>query len=367
MKIIHKAIPIPDDPYINRYFSESHAFFDIETTGFSPKTSFVYLIGTAVRRENAIHITQFLAENRGEESDVLQSFHKSLNSIHTLISFHGLGFDIPFLKSREQTIGIRHNRDACQNLDLYKLTGKLAHLFHLPDKKQKSVERFLGIDRDDKYNGKELIPVYYAYEKQQDPESERLLLLHNYEDVLGMTKLLSLLSYRDFLTQPASVSHACLQSCRRYHSDIEESELLLTLLTPIPFPQKFLFQSDLCSLRCQGDSAKLLIPVFTGELKFYYDNCKDYYYLPDEDLAIHKSVAAFVDTAHRKKATAATCYTRKSGRFLPQTKQLYTPVFYNGKKSSLPYFALTEEFLSDTNALNAYADLLLAYCLEKKA
>ena len=307
MKTIHKTIPMPDDPYVSRYFSDSHAFFDIETTGFSAKTAFVYLIGLALRQENTIHIYQFLAENRREEADLLLSFHKHLESIHTLISFNGLGFDVPFLKSREQAAGLCCNWNPCQHLDLYKLTGKLAHLFHLPDKKQKSVERFLGINRDDKYNGGELIPVYYAYEKQQDPESERLLLLHNYEDVLGMTKLLSLLSYRDFLEGSITVSHASLQNHKCYNSDLEASELLLTLKPPMPFPQKFLFQSDLCCLRCQDDSAKLLIPVCTGELKFYYE-----------------------------------------------------------KKSSYSYFEMTEGFLSDTKALHAYAAHLLNVCLQKK-
>jgi len=366
MKTIHKTIPIPDDLYIKHYFSNSCAFFDIETTGFSAKTAFVYLIGMALRQGDALHIYQFLAENRSEESDLLTAFHKHLESIHTLITFNGLRFDIPFLKAREQANGIRCDWNRCQNMDLYKLTGKLAHLFHLPDKKQKSVEEFLKINRDDTYNGGELIPVYYAYEKQQDPQLEHLLLLHNYEDVLGMTKLLSLLSYRDFLESPADVCDVSLQNHKRYNSGIEESELLLTLQVSMPFPQKILFQSGLCSLRCEDASAKLCIPVFTGELKYYYENYKDYYYLPEEDMAIHKSVAAFVDAPHRKKATAATCYTRKSASFLPQAERLCTPAFYNEKKSSLSYFEMTEEFLSDMAALNVYAGHLLNVCLQMK-
>lgn len=38
---------------------------------------------------------------------------------------------------------------------------------------------------------------------------------------------------------------------------------------------------------------------------------------PEEDTAIHRSVAEFVDKAHRKAATAATCYVRKTGDFIP--------------------------------------------------
>ena len=41
------------------------------------------------------------------------------------------------------------------------------------------------------------------------------------------------------------------------------------------------------------------------------------YYLPKEDMAVHKSVGCFVEPAYRQKATAANCYIKKDGRFLP--------------------------------------------------
>lgn len=356
MKQIQKTIPLSDDLYIRHYFSESYAFFDIETTGFSKKTSFVYLTGMAVRTDDSIKITQFLAENRGEEAEVLTAFFQALRPFQTLVSFNGLGFDIPFLKSRELFHKISNDWDTFEFLDLYKLTAKLAHLFQLPDKKQKSVEKFLGIDRNDLLSGGELIPVYYAYEKQQDSASENLLLLHNYEDVLGMTKLLSLLSYQDFLEMPADVVAVSRE---------KSPKLLLTLRAPQPFPKKFLFQSDVCSLMCDGSAARLLVKIFCGELKFYYDNYKDYYYLPDEDMAVHKSIAAFVDAGHKKKATAATCYTKKSGEFLPQEKGLFTPEFYADKKSDFSYFEITDDFLADADALCDYAGWLLNCCRKK--
>ncbi len=365
MKTIHAAVPIPNDPYTDRYFSESSACFDIETTGFSPANAFVYLIGTAFRRGNEIHLIQYLAQNRTEEIDLLTQFHRCLEGIDTLITFNGLGFDIPFLKSREQSLGIVGSWDAYQNIDLYKLTGKFAHLFQLPNKKQKSLEQFLGIERDDKYHGGELISVYFNYEKQQDRALEELLLLHNYEDVLGMTRLLSLLSYREFWEATPKLLDASLHRSKTYGADQDGKELLLTLKAFVPFPKRFLYSSVLCSLSCSECTAKLLIPVTEGELKFYYDNYKDYYYLPKEDIAVHKSVAAFVDPAYRKKAAASTCYTKKPGSFLPQAAPLFSPCFYPGKKSAVSYFELTNEFLSDETALRSYAIHLLDACMKR--
>ena len=51
--------------------------------------------------------------------------------------------------------------------------------------------------------------------------------------------------------------------------------------------------------------------------KYFYPDYKNYSYLPDEDYAIHKSCAIYVDKAHRVPARPETCYTRKTGEFLP--------------------------------------------------
>ncbi len=362
MKQIHKTVPLPDNIYIRQYFSENFVFLDIETTGFSPKNSFIYLIGLALRDKDDIHIYQFLARNRTEEADILAAFYHMLKPAHTLITFNGLRFDIPFINSRVLLYPELKNLNSASHIDLYKLTVKYAHLFQLPDKKQKSIEHFLEIKREDTYTGKELIPIYYEYEKQQKKEPESLLLLHNYEDVLGMTELLPLFSYQDLFDLPVQLFNVTKETYFPYGSLCEKQELLFELTTPVVFPKSILYQGELCTLRCQNTSAKLLVPVFDGELKFYYDNYKDYYYLPEEDMAVHKSVASFVDAAHRKKATAQTCYTKKSGTFLPQTKPLFTPCFYTDKNARISYFELTEDFLKDETALQLYAAHLLNSC-----
>lgn len=65
------------------YFSENFSlldllFFDIETTGLSPKTSHVYLIGLIQYNPDAscFEMTQYLAESEepSEEIQVLESF-----------------------------------------------------------------------------------------------------------------------------------------------------------------------------------------------------------------------------------------------------------------------------------------------------
>ena len=62
------------DASVNRYFTESAVFFDIETTGFSPARTSLYLIGCATRRGNALCLDQFFAKSPAEEREVLDAF-----------------------------------------------------------------------------------------------------------------------------------------------------------------------------------------------------------------------------------------------------------------------------------------------------
>lgn len=351
MKLIHKIIPLPDEPHVQHYFKENAAFFDIETTGFSANSAFVYLIGMALRTGGDMHVYQFLAQDRFEEPEVINSFYQKICHASTIITFNGNGFDLPFLKKREQALGIANDWSRFAYLDLYKTAQRLSKCLQLPDKKQKTIELFLGISREDRYSGGELISVYFAYERQNSPKEEEILLLHNYEDVTGMPQLLSLLSYQDFLSDPVQIKTASMR----------HETLSLILKAPARFPKQAACQTPSCRLLFREEDAVLEINAVRGEMRYYYDNYKDYYYLPDEDMAIHKSVAVYADPSHRKKATRSTCYTRKKSVFLPQEIQLFTPCFYPGKKTKASYFELTDEFLSDREALQTYA----AYFLRK--
>jgi hypothetical protein len=76
-------------------------------------------------------------------------------------------------------------------------------------------------------------------------------------------------------------------------------------------------------------------------------------------MAIHKSVACFVDKEYRSKAKPWNCYTRKSGLFLPQYADFITPNFKKEPKDKITYFEYTDEFLSSTEALSNYIHHIL--------
>ena len=75
MKTIHKEIPFTNTNALTReMFTEDSIFFDIETTGFSPAHTSLYLIGCARRSGSIICIDQFFAEHSKEEVLILTAF-----------------------------------------------------------------------------------------------------------------------------------------------------------------------------------------------------------------------------------------------------------------------------------------------------
>ena len=97
MKTTHKEeLYIKKDNLTDLLFDNQSIFFDIETTGFSPAHSSIYMIGCARKQGNYICIDQFFAENPSEEKVIITAFIELLKQYKTIISFNGIGFDIPF-------------------------------------------------------------------------------------------------------------------------------------------------------------------------------------------------------------------------------------------------------------------------------
>ncbi len=369
MKMIQKELPFTGmSPLTEEIFTETAIFFDIETTGFSPTHTSLYLIGTARRKGTAVKnggvicIDQFFAEKPGEEKLILTAFLELLRGYDTIITYNGIGFDIPYLKAKCAHLMLSEQFADFTYVDIFKSVSKLKHIFKLDNYKQKSIEQFLGIARSDLYSGGELIQIYKNYVKDPDNEILDLLLLHNYEDVLGMMELIPILSYVHlFGGNFEELEDVELCDCKNYDGKnfTTGKELVLKLVPTYPLPQRITYRFHDLYLSGKGSSISLVIRVTQEPLKYFYPNYKEYYYLPEEDTAIHKSVAAYVDKEHRKQATASTCYTKKEGQFLPQYySPLFTPAFLRNYGDKVSYFELTENFYKSPDECN---DMLFAY------
>ena len=153
-------------------------------------------------------------------------------------------------------------------------------------------------------------------------------------------------------------------------SDIIEQtaifHFILKYALPQPLALQFSFKNasaDVISLQACGREALLAVPLTCGELRYFFPDYRNYYYLPLEDQVIHKSVGAYVDKAHREPAKPANCYVRRTGCFLPQGEELFTPCLRRSYESKALYFECTDNFLKDTEQVTAYLYSLLEYAI----
>lgn len=334
-------------------------FVDIETTGFTARSSYLYLIGCAYHLAGQWHTIQWMAENYSQEADILKSFFEFAKLYRYLIHFNGNNFDLPFLSQKCGQLSLPYSFEQFQGIDLYRRIAPYKFFLKLPNCKQKTLEQFLGIDRKDVFSGGELIGIYHDYVKNPSEFSENALFLHNADDLRGMLEVLPMLSYYDLFNQPVKVRKAQANSYRDINGG-RRKELIITLTLEQPLPRALTVSVGGCHFRGDGTEAALKVPIYEEELKYFYANYHDYYYLPTEDVALHKSVAGFVDKEHRVSATAATCYTRKFAAYLPQWDVLFEPFFKREYRGKELFFELTDDLKKDRQAFCKYAGHVLA-------
>lgn len=333
-------------------------FLDIETTGFTAKSSYLYLIGCAYYREGNWHTIQWMAENYQQEAELLKSFFRFAQNYSFLVHFNGNNFDLPFMMQKCTQHSLPFSFQDFEGIDLYRRVAPYKFFLKLPNCKQKTLEQYLGIHRKDVFSGAELIGIYHDYIKTPSEFSENALLLHNADDLKGMLEVLPVLSYYDLFNRPVKARKVQAN----YYKDVSGSrrrELSIFFTPDSPLPKPVSANACGCFFRGDGAECTLKIPIYEEELKYFYSNYQDYYYLPAEDVALHKSVAGFVDKPYRVPASAATCYTRKQSGYLPQWDILFEPFFKREYKGQELFFEITDELKKDRTAFSRYASHIL--------
>ncbi len=344
---------VPDfDTYneILGYDPKRSLFFDIETTGFSPSSSMVFLIGVLFFDEECWKLTQFLAEGPEDESAVLCAFLDTAARYDTIVHFNGSTFDVPYLTKKADSYGMAHTLEHSLSLDLYKKYRFLGKILSLERMNQSSLEAFIGWQRKDRLTGKHMVSLFQKYAVSGDFAIRDLLLLHNHDDMIGMTKILGISAYIPLLYGDFD----SLRSVRYI-----PATLLASLTLAKPIPAAFSIHNGPYHLHAEGCRATLQIELYEGTLCHFFPNYKEYYYLPLEDQAIHKSVATYVDKEYRVPAKACNCYIKKSGQFLPQPEEVILPAFKRSFDDSELYFSYSDEFISSPEKLNDYISAVL--------
>ncbi|MCR5685514.1 MAG: ribonuclease H-like domain-containing protein [Lachnospiraceae bacterium] len=137
-------------------------FFDIETTGLSPKDSYLYMVGCMYLQDDHAILAQFFSQDITEEAELIGAFLQLLFSHPVLVHYNGSTFDVPFLRSKAEQHGITFPPQICE-LDIYQCIKPYKKLLRLSSLRQKAVEAFLKLERRDIYDGGELIDIYLKY------------------------------------------------------------------------------------------------------------------------------------------------------------------------------------------------------------
>lgn len=365
-----------DYPFDKEYGTNKIVYFDIETTGFTAETTYLYLIGCIYMKDSSLHLIQWFSEDISEEALLISNFFEFIKDYDLLIHYNGSGFDIPYLSKKCHLLKLNYSFKDIQSLDIYKKISPMKKIFKLANYKQKTIESFLNIEREDTFSGGELIEVYQSYlgkkqiellkksreakahnnETTKSDQLLHLLLQHNEDDIKGLVKISPILYYPDLFEK----------SFRILQAGIDNGKLLVRIEYDFNLPKRISFGNDCIYVNAYKNSASIAIDIYEGELKFFYENYREYYYLPEEDRAVHKSLAIFVDKEFRVKAKPSNCYTKKQGLFAPLYSLVVSPAFRKEYNDKLSFVEIDTDFLHEEQNLTHYIEHILNHIYPSK-
>ncbi|WDV44481.1 ribonuclease H-like domain-containing protein [Clostridiaceae bacterium M8S5] len=311
----------------NRFINyRNYCFFDIETTGFSGARNKVILIGILYFENNEIIINQFFSESPDDEVTLLIESLKLINKFDTYITYNGDTFDVPFVNKRLQYHNINEQLKKENGLDLIKVVRKNKQILGLEDCKLKSVEKCLGIYRDDKISGKESIDLYKKYVKKPSTDLLETILKHNYDDIYYLPQLLGVypiisehkfFSY-DFLFNDNNI-------CINFNLDetiFDKNTMSVKIKTsPLSIP-KFIHYSDLYNLEWNFDLGELTLDIIINKGKLTSGNKCLYIDLEYIDSYIY-------DTSTHTLPSNILIVKEKNALYYENIKQLLNFIFEN--------------------------------------
>ena len=373
------ALEVLLSPVFGNVSLEDALLYDIETTGLNPKASQLYLLGILLFHKENSEFIQYFAESVLDEEEILEQFFQLCKTKKVLISFNGEGFDNRFVESMAKSYGKLPLHLNLKQLDLFKLIRKRKKFYGLESASLKSCERFLGIYREDRCSGGELISVYREYLQDKGSEKKNMLLLHNREDIQNLPALFSFLAYENIFQgnvrfkraellawdemKEKNYNHQNENSLQIKDLELEERQnsrtseklcLKFSLPSSIPVPLTLTPKNFL--LEIKETSLCLTVPLYQGELCYFFKDYKDYEFIPSEDRVIHKSLAAIYPKEMREKAKASTAYQKMKTSFLPifQEKEKVFKKTYQDKQCFIPFKENTFESINPVEYLLSF-------------
>jgi uncharacterized protein YprB with RNaseH-like and TPR domain len=152
------------------------AYLDIETTGLSPVSSYITVVGIMTEEEGKCSKYQLYGDQI-----TYDAIDNIMHQVDVLYTFNGARFDLPFIKQsvgNNLLIGRKHI-DLMYSCRKRGLKGGL-----------KSIEKMLGISRDvEGGNGYMAVRLWWQYINYYDENALDKLLRYNMDDVYNLKVL----------------------------------------------------------------------------------------------------------------------------------------------------------------------------------
>lgn len=270
------------------------------------------------RNESGVRLISWISEQESDEYEMLTALSDALDSIRRIITFNGNAFDLPHLHQKYKAFDLMDPLQGKQYLDLMLRLKPISRFLALPSGKLADFAGFLHLAQPDASD-----EASFRFHPGAEDKHEA----STPNDALYTLECMSLLHYADFLDQGARIREVTT----------DEERVIFRLHYPDGFPVGFSVHDSGFHLRFSEDGTVLLSSrICNGSIRYYHTDVKNYWYLPLEGYAIHKSAAQYVDKSRREKAVRENCY-----HLVPVSPAfLQDPAMLDGYlKSVLAYFA----------------------------
>ena len=210
------------------------------------------------------------SEKEADEYEILITAADVLKDAGEIITFNGISFDLPFLHHKYAAYGEADPITGRHVRDLYLEYRKLAAVLGLPSRRLKDYASMVS-----------------GGENASD-DAERTLAILSFDAV---TSLLS-----------GNFGISCVST-----DEIKDAVVFHLHIDP-PFDGSFSVHDGIYHLTVKGNQAALCAHQRDGMLRMYHDDIANYYYLPIEGYAVHKSIAESVDKTRKEKAVRENCF-----------------------------------------------------------
>ena len=171
----------------------SAAFVDLETTGLSQGAgTYAFLVGIGYFEDGAFHVQQLFMPDYPEEPAMLSTVASMLSRFELLVTFNGLRFDIPILRSRFTCTRLPLSLHGTRHLDLLYPARRLWRDRLSSCSLSVLEEEILEVRRTTEDTPGWLIPqLYFDYLTAGEVEPIGQIFYHNAQDILSLVTLAS--------------------------------------------------------------------------------------------------------------------------------------------------------------------------------